>query len=61
MTTKSESSIIEEEPDEKKDPFRLKNEWKSEPGKHFLPGEPTPLDGFEIASNPQADLVLDWA
>jgi len=59
--TKADSRPIDSPTDQKIEHFRQKAQWKREPGNHFLPGEPTPMDGFELVTKPQADLVLDWA
>jgi len=60
-TTKAEPRLIDGTIAQKKEHFRQKAEWKREPDNHFLPGEPTPMDGFELVTKPQADLVFDWA
>jgi len=41
--------------------FRMKEEWKTQPGNHFLPGAPTPLDDARLVLKSEpAGLVLDW-
>jgi hypothetical protein len=56
------NSKKEETEEERAERFRLKQEWKNQPGNRYLPGEKTPLDDFELCTQPEtAGLELDWA